>query len=112
MRARAERAARVYHQVDNARANRLLLPGRADPEAVADQRGDVEALPALGPIVGDLTPLHLNADARALGLALRQRGELAGRAVERVLHEAWTVPLLDAPGRQLQHRREHLLGRL
>src|SRR4051794_40274112 len=99
MRARAERAAGVHHQVDNARANRLLLPGRADPEAVAYQHRDVEALPALGPIVGDLTPLHLNADARDLGLALRQRGGLARRAVERVLPEAWTPPPPPERGR-------------
>ena len=74
--------------------------------------GSWNSLPALGPVVGDRLAAHAHAHAADVGLALRERGQLARRAVERVLDEAVAVHLLDPAGRQLQQRRQHLLGRV
>jgi hypothetical protein len=110
VRAGAERLPRVDHQLVHARAHGGLLPGRAHVQLAADQQRRVEALPAVGPVVGDLLAAHDDAGAADIGYALVQRGQLARRPVDRVLDPALAVDLLEPLRRQLDQRREHRLG--
>ncbi len=79
-----------------ARPSRGSRPRRAHPEPPADEHRPVELAPALGPVVGDLAAAHAHAHAADLGLAARERGQLAGRAVEGELDPAVAVDLLEA----------------
>ena len=72
----------------------------------------MEALPALGPVVGHLLPAHPHAHPADLRFPVGQRRQLPGRPVDRVLHDTVAVDLLDARGRQLDQRGEHELGPL
>jgi hypothetical protein len=70
----------------------------------------VESLPALGPVVGHLLAANHDARAAHVGLALRERGQLAGRPVQRVLHPALAVDLLEPLRRQVDQRGQDLFG--
>src|SRR4051794_14463429 len=106
--ARAEGLAGVDDEVE--RPLSRLRPRRSDPNPLPHQHRLVELLPPLRPVVGHGLAPHSHAHPAHLGLALRERRQLSGRAVERVLHEAVAVHLLDPGRRQLQQRRQHLLG--
>ena len=100
MGAGAEGAAGVDDEVDRALAR--LLPGGAQPEALADQERLVEVLPAIGPVVGDLGRDHLDQAVARRDLDLAQLRQLALAAVDRVLDVAGPALLLDpvrAPAR-------------
>jgi len=71
----------------------------------------VELPPALGPVARHRLAAHAHDYAAHLGLALRERRQLAGCPVERVLDEPVPIDLLDAARREVQQRREYLLGR-
>ena len=113
MRAGAERAARVDHDLLHAAALGRLLPRRAHVEPAGHQHREVEALPALVPVVGHLLGEHL--DERLAGTRLEGAhvGQLARRTVDRVLDDASPAPgrvTSSTPlGRDLQQLREHRL---
>src|SRR5215212_7973283 len=100
----------VDHEVERAVAQRR--PGRPNPDGgrAPHEHRLVELLPALGPVLGDVLSAHAHDHARHLRLPSGERRQLARRAVERVFDEAVAVHLLHARRRQLQQRREHLLG--
>ena len=64
VRAGAERAPGVDHDLGHAGPHRRLLPRRPHVELPADEDRHVEALPALLPVVGHLLAPHLHAAAR------------------------------------------------
>jgi hypothetical protein len=107
---RAEGLPRVDDEIDDVRAR--VRPGRTNPDALRDQHGLVERLPALRPVVGHSLASHSDADSADFCLSVREGRQLAGRSVERVLHEAVAVHLLHPARRELQQLREHLLGRI
>ena len=82
----------------------------------ADQHGEVEALPALGPVVGDLAALDLDEVVAGRRLDRAELGQLALRPVDRVLDDALPaagrVDLLEAAGREVEQLRQHELGLL
>ena len=88
-------------------------PGRAHAQAgrpPAPARWN--ALPALGPVVGDLLAAHARRARRRLCLARGQRRQLSGRAVERVLHEAARRrPARSPAGASSSSAASTLLGR-
>ena len=89
-----------------------LLPGGAQPEALADQERFVEVLPAVGPVVGDLGRDHLDQAVARRRLDLAQLRQLALAAVDRVLDVAGPALLLDPVGRQHGQLGEDDLGLL
>ena len=100
MGAGAERAARVDHDLLDAAALRRLLPGRPHVQAPGDQHREVEALPALVPVVGHLLGDDLDQRVARRCLERPEVGQLAGRAVDGVFDDAVAaagrVDLLDA----------------
>jgi hypothetical protein len=110
MRAGSECAARVDHDLGDARPHGRLLPRRPDVQAAAHEDGHMEALPALGPVVRHLLAADPNPASADVGFALRQRRQLAGCAVERVLDPTGAVDLLEAGRRELEQRGEDGLG--
>ena len=112
MRAGAKSPPRVDHHLGHARPHGRLFPRWPHPQLPAHEQRHVEALPALLPVVGHLFPANLHAHAAQRGRALWERGQLAGRAVQRELHEACPIHLLEAGRRDLEQRGQHLLRRL
>jgi hypothetical protein len=67
----------------------------------------VEALPALGPVVGHFATGHLDDDAADVGLALGERGQLTRSAVEGELRVVVAVDLLETARGELDQRGEN-----
>ena len=113
MSARAERAAGIDHHLRDTAALGRPLPRRPDVDPARHQLRLVEALPALLPVVGQRLAAHLDQRAARGGLQLAELGQLARRAVDRVLDHAGAavrlVHLLDSPRRQLQQLCQHRL---
>ena len=74
--------------------------------------GFVEVAPAVGPVVGDLGRLDLDQAVAGGRLDVGQLGDLAGRAVDRVLDVRLTAFLLDPAGDDLDQLGQHPLGEL
>ena len=110
MRAGAEGLARVDDQVDCPVLR--LRPGGPHKDAIADEHRLVEVLPAVGPVVGDLLGGDLHETLPHRCFEIGERGELARGAVDRVLHPAVSLLLLDPAGRKLDEVREHSLSEI
>ena len=81
-----ERLARVHADVHRAGGAGRVLPGGPDDEPAAGDRDRlVEVAPAVGPVVGDLGRADLDQALAGGGLEAGELGQLARRAVDRVL---------------------------
>ena len=72
----------------------------------------MEVAPAICPVVRDLGRGDLDQPIASHRLELRKRGQLPGRAVDRVLDVIAAVLLLDPAGRQFRELGEDSLGEL
>ena len=89
------------------------LPRRPDAqpaEAPAHVDRPVVRLPALRPVVGDLARRDVDERAARHGADVRQRRQLARRAVDHVLDRVAVLALLEPAGRELEQLGEHRLG--
>ncbi len=110
MGSRAEGAAGVDYEVDSALAR--LLPGRAQPEPLADQQRLVEVLPTVRPVVGNGGCDQLDQAVPRRDLDLAQLRQLALATVDRVLDVAGAVLFLHPVRRQNRQLRQHPLSQL
>jgi hypothetical protein len=97
------------HHVQGGGAGRL--PRRADGEAVPDDQRTVKAAPALGPVVGDLLGRDVHVGPPCGGPQIREGGQLAGSAVDRVLDDlGGHLHLLHPAWGKLEQLGQHQLG--
>jgi len=70
----------------------------------------MEALPALGPVIGNLAPRHLNHHPTNVSGPIRKRGQLTRHAIHGELDKRIPIDLLNTAGSKFQQSGKDLLG--